>query len=598
MKHKNYQFGATVDDQGQTRFRVWAPLARRVVVDLAESGRQVSLSPADDGFFVGQVDTCPAGTQYSYRVDGGPPRPDPASRFQRDGVHGPSEVVDPRFEWTDRDWFRRDHDRLKRNLVVYEMHIGTFTQQGTFLSTIERLDELVDLGVTAIELMPVAGSAGRWNWGYDGVNLFAPFSPYGSPEHLRQLVDAAHTKGLAVIMDVVFNHLGPEGNYLAEFGPYLSDKHNTVWGAAPNFDDPRYGSVVREFIIAAALIWIDEFHMDGLRVDAIHCMRDDSDPHIAIDISRAIRQWSKQSGSEQEERPAILIAESNVYDPNMLAPIESGGVGFDGEWCDDFLHSVFAVVRPGEQLCHRKYEKDDLKQTLETGFIFQGSLREPDQRHPPGNRVDTHGLIYSIQHHDFIGNHPLGKRLHQLTSKETQRAAAALLLLSPGVPMLFMGEEFCCEQPFRFFVDFGDESLRQGVVEGRKREYPQHDWSDGVLPTDPESFVGSKIGAAEDGDIEMRAWYRDLIRLRKSWIESSLLCDQNLTVETDLAASLFVLRYQHQTEIATVAVRLSDDNEAESVPFAADGLLLDSLNPSDAMTPLAPNHAKVFLEKS
>ncbi|QDT13573.1 malto-oligosyltrehalose trehalohydrolase [Planctomycetes bacterium K23_9] len=579
----------------QTRFVVWSPDHAQVTVVLPRGKREISLEKTPGGYHVGVVDDCVAGEHYFYRVDGGPPRPDPASRFQPQGVHGPSEVVARDFDWTDGAWQGVD----RKDLVVYELHIGTFTQAGTFASAIDRLDELAQLGVTAIELMPVSASAGRWNWGYDGVNWFAPLSAYGTPDDLRRLIDAAHAKGLAVILDVVYNHLGPEGNYLSEFGPYLSDRHNTVWGAAPNFDHPTFGTEVRRFVIANALYWYDEFHFDGLRVDAIHCMRDDSETHIAADISRAAKDWSAAAG-----RPAMLIAESNVYDPEMITPLGDGGIGFDAQWCDDFLHSLFAFVRPGDHLCHRTYETSDLKQTLEMGYVYEGTLRNERGRCAPGDRVSTEGLVYSIQHHDFIGNHPLGKRLHQLTSKKVQRAAAALLLLSPGIPMLFMGEEFCCERPFQFFVDFGDEHLRTAVVEGRKREYPQHDWEHGVLPTDPAAFHTSQIGTLEDHDVEMRDWYASLIKLRKQWKASGLLCDANLRVNTDQDRGLFVLSYQSPHESVDIAVRLSETTDASietpfiDQPISAKGkLVLDSLGQIDGDT-LAPNHAKVFHRSS
>ncbi len=583
--------GATPLADSKTQFVVWSPNHDRVTVELPRGDRELALEKTPGGYHVSVIDDCVAGDLYSYRVDGGPPRPDPASRFQPQGVHGPSEVIAQGFAWTDQAW--RGVDR--RDLIVYELHIGTFTESGTFASAIDRLDELVDLGVTAIELMPVSTSAGRWNWGYDGVNWFAPLSAYGTPNDLRRLIDAAHAKGLAVILDVVYNHLGPEGNYLSEFGPYLSDRHHTVWGAAPNFDDPAFGAEVRRFVIANTLYWYDEFHFDGLRVDAIHCMKDDSQPHIAADISRAAKDWSAQSG-----RPAMLIAESNVHDPEMLKLLEKGGIGFDAQWCDDFLHSVFAFVRPGDHLCHRTYEKSDLNQTLQMGYVYEGTLRDERGRCVPDKRVSTEGLVYSIQHHDFIGNHPLGKRLHQLTSKEMQRAAAALLLLSPGIPMLFMGEEFCCEKPFQFFVDFGDEHLRTAVVEGRKREYPQHDWQDGVLPTDPAAFNASKIGLIESGDVAMRDWYASLIQLRKRWLASGLLCDENLQVSSDQEKGLFVVSYRSSSETAEIVVRLSEESDSpDAIEFRDEmrdptaTLVLDSLsrNNDDA---LAMNHAKVF----
>ncbi|NND97045.1 MAG: malto-oligosyltrehalose trehalohydrolase [Pirellulaceae bacterium] len=594
----HHWLGAIPQEGRRVRFCVWAPTHDQVVVDLVDHDRKVIMDKTPGGFHVAIVDQCAAGDRYFYRVDGGPPRPDPASRFQGEGVHGPSSVVARDFEWTDDHWRGVDRD----DLIVYESHIGALTQPGTFAAAIDRLDELVELGITAIEWMPLAASAGRWNWGYDGVNWFAPLASYGTPDDLRRLVNAAHSRGLSVILDVVYNHLGPEGNYLAEFGPYLSDRHQTVWGAGPNFDDPVYGAQLRRFVIANALMWFDEYHIDGLRVDAIHCMRDDSDPHVAVDISRATKAWSAQSG-----RTAMLIAESNVYDEAMVRPIDEGGVGFDAEWCDDFLHSLFAVLRPGEQLCHRIYEQQDLKQTLEIGYVYEGSFAGERARRPREHRVDTRSLVYSIQHHDFIGNHPLGKRLHQVTSKPAQRAAIAKLLLSPAIPMLFMGEEFCCEHPFQFFVDFGDEALRQAVVQGRKREYPQHDWSGGVLPTDPAAFQRSKIGRAEDGDLAMRQWYGRLIELRKQWRQSGLLRDANLQVTTDTNRGFYVLQYASPQATGTVVVRLSPHNdsavEAETIAYP-DSLsaptgdcILDSQVDTDVQAWL-PNHARIFFTQS
>ena len=583
-------FGATLVSKNTTRFCVWAPEHEKLFVELigGEQVIELEMEASADGFHSVEA-SCGADQLYKFRL-GERSLPDPASRFQPDGVHGPSQVTDPFYAWTDHAWT----GVAMSDLVIYELHIGALTESGTYAGAVDRLDELAELGITAIELMPVSASAGRWNWGYDGVCPFAPFAPYGTPDDLKRLVDEAHQRGIAVILDVVYNHLGPEGNYLSQFGPYLSSQHNTIWGAAPNFDDPLHGDIVRQYFIEAALIWLREYHIDGLRVDAIHCMRDDSDRHIAIDMSEAIKSFSETSG-----RPATLIAESNVYDPNMLDDFEAGGVGFDAEWCDDFLHSVFAVLRPGEQLCHRKYQSSDLEQTLRYGYVFKGTLRESDQRCTPSERVDTSGLIYSIQHHDFIGNHPLGKRLHQLIGKDAQRAAAALLVLSPGIPMLFMGEEFCCQRPFQFFVDFGDEHLRNGVVEGRKREYPQHDWSRGILPTDPEAFLSSKIGSADQGDLEMRHWYQQIIQLRRRARRSNLICDQNLDLQIDSSAGLYVLRYESDQESLLVVVRLVADGDAgelditSEVPGISDyQQILDSR--SGSTKGLLSSHARVF----
>lgn len=582
--------GEIAADTSSCRFSVWAPEIHQVVVELVDQGRSETLEKIGE-YHVSEVSGVGVGDRYAYRLDGGPPRPDPASRFQPDGVHGPSEVVSPDFDWTDDDWNGVSTD----DLIIYELHIGSFTEAGTFDAAIDRLDELVDLGITAVELMPVADSAGRWNWGYDGVCLFAPHREFGTPDSFRRFVDKAHAKGLAVILDVVYNHLGPEGNYWAEFGPYMSTKHMTAWGAGPNFDDPQHGVALRRFFVANVIHWFDEYHLDGLRVDAIHCMADDSDRHIVAEMATAAREWSKQT-----DRPAMLIAETNVYDHEMVRPIRDGGIGFDAQWCDDLLHSVFAVVRPGEQLCHREYAPGaDLDQTLRMGYVYQGTLGEHRHRRPLAERVETESMIYSIQNHDFIGNHPLGMRLHQLTSIETQKAAAALLMLLPPIPMIFMGEEFACDHPFRFFVDFGDEHLRQAVVQGRIEEYPQHDWSGGMSPIDPKAFHASKIGRADQGNREMRAWYCDVIRCRKRWRADGLLSDQNLSVTTNVEKGLYQASYENQDQSVVVAVRLVADPADEiDLPIDVDGtLLLDSRAGQTETRTLLPNHAKVFSKR-
>ncbi len=556
----NRHFGAVQVDDNRCRFRIWAPAHEQLYVQIPERNLQLALTQEAGGFHSGEFDGVRAGDRYFIGDGGGTWRPDPASRFQPVGVHQASEVIAREFPWSDRDW----KGIGLREWVIYELHIGTFTEGGTFDAAIKRLDELVDLGVTAIELMPVAASAGRWNWGYDGVSLFAPTENFGTPHAMKSLVDAAHAKGLAVVLDVVYNHLGPEGNYLGHWGDYFSDKHATPWGDAPNLDGASNERAVRDFFIANAIHWFDEYHLDALRVDAIHCMCDDSPTHVAYEIAEAVNQWSKHN-----KRPAALIAESNVYDPEMIRPASEGGVGFDAQWCDDFLHSVFAVVRPGEQLCHRSYETgSDLHQTMHMGFVYEGTLHRQRGRVEKGERVDTHPMIYSIQNHDFIGNHPLGKRFHQLTSLDTQKAAAALLLLSPAIPMLFMGEEFACENPFRFFVDFGDAALRDAVVEGRRREYPQHDWSSGILPVDAKAYSESKIGCATDGSAELRRWYQDLLSIRKQWIGRGLLDDQHLRVETDIEQGLYALHYDNGTSCGNVMVRLGPAVEsAAAIPL-------------------------------
>ncbi len=541
-----------------TRFRVWAPDHASLSIELASAvstpsgdARLFSMNRAANGFFELELPNNLAGADYHIVLPEGIRRPDPVSRFQPVGIHGPSQVVDANsYCWSDQNW----RGVAQGDLVIYELHIGTFTQLGTYRAAAERLPELVELGITAVELMPVAESAGRWNWGYDGVLFFAPRHTYGTPDDFRRFVDTAHGLGLAVILDVVYNHFGPEGNYFREFGPYISDKHSTAWGDAPNFDGDN-AQAVRDYFTANISYWIDEFHLDGLRVDAIHCMSDESRPHIVSDMSIAFAEQRHQTS-----RHLHLIAESNVFDAQMLQSREGGGHGYDAEWCDDFLHSVFAVLRPGEQMSNRVYGGEDLQAVLQRGYVYAGSL-ELLRRHisleEDSTRAELLALVYSIQNHDFIGNHPLGQRLHQLTSDDAHRAAAALLMLVPAIPMLFMGEEFASPHPFYFFVDYGDAHLREAVERGRKAEYPQHDWSGGASPVAPAAFELSKLGPASEGNQQTRDWYKSLIAARKRWRKSGLMSAQSLEAQWVAEQQTAILHYGDDSESRFVVVRLN-----------------------------------------
>lgn len=555
--------GAIFDD-AKTTFSIWAPTIQNVKV-LLDDDRAIELEKLNSGFHVGCVEDVLPGSKYQYQLDDGAIVPDPASRFQHESVHGPSLVVDSRFEWTDEDW----QPPLVDDWVIYELHIGTWTDAGTFESAIDRLDELVQLGVNAIELMPVADCAGRWNWGYDGVHLFAPNRNYGSPDQLRRLIDASHAKGLAIILDVVYNHLGPEGNYLGTVGPYLSEKHHTVWGSAPNFDDPIHGDQCRRFFIANAMYWMDEFHFDGIRVDAIHCMRDERRPHVAVELSDATALLQRRTG-----RASVLIAESNIYDPTMVVPTKDGGVGFDAQWSDDFIHSLYACVRNGEQLSDRHYNAGtDLKQVLDKGYIYLGTFDKFRCRENPDQRINTNRMIRCIQNHDFIGNHPSGKRITAITDQQTHAAMAALMMLSPAIPMLFMGEEFACENPFAFFVDFADEELRTGVIQGRQREYPQHDWSSGVLPIDRAAMTGSKIG--EITNRTMWSWYQSLIELRRNQLCSNDQVKKQYLSRASNEENRFAIQYE-KICIEIGLKRFGDDQQPATAPEDFKEILLDS----------------------
>ncbi len=557
------QLGPRFNDDGTVTFQVWAPRHQSLSIVLVnEAGAStIPMSRDERGVFTAKHHS-KNGDRYWVELPDGTRRPDPASRFQPDGVHGPSQLVDTQaFRWNTQNW----RGLPKQSLIVYEMHLGAFTRQGTYQSAIERLPELVELGVTAIELMPLAETAGARNWGYDGVNFYAPRNSFGTPEQLCSFIDAAHELGIAVFLDVVYNHFGPEGNYLHDFGGYISKKHRTVWGDSPNFDEDG-SRIMRDFIVQNAVYWLEQYRFDGLRLDAIHCIEDDSAVHVVTEIGQAIDELRLKL-----QREICLIAESNVYDPELLMQLSESGHGFDAAWCDDFLHSVFAVLRPGEHMSSREYHPhSDLDIVLRRGFVFQGTLRTTRARiplAPQTQAVRLESLMFAIQNHDFIGNHPSGLRLHQLTSHDAQRASAALLLMHPSIPMLFMGEEFATENPFLFFADFGDAALRTAVEEGRKREYPQHDWSHSASPLDEVVYVQSRIGAAADGDAETLQWYKDLIRIRKQWRESGLLSAETLAAEWDEAARLARLTYRHGNEVGSVLVRL---HSADEVPRSLD----------------------------
>ncbi len=564
------------------RFRVWAPACQTLALEIKTTAaiEQWPMLRDEKGFFECRVATAGAGTLYRFAFADGARRPDPLSRFQPMGVHGWSEVIDPHaYTWQDADWRGIE----KRDLIIYELHLGAFTSEGTYDAAIERLDELTELGVTAIELMPLAESAGRWNWGYDGVDFFSPRHTFGRPDDFRRFVDSAHQRDLAVILDVVYNHFGPEGNYLGQFGPYVSQKHKTAWGDAPNFDglDAQH---VRDFFTSNVAYWIDEFHLDGLRVDAIHCMADQSPTHIAGELADAVDALRPHSG-----RTLHMIAESNVYDRQMLAARNSAGMGYDAQWCDDFLHSVFAILRPSERMSQRTYDRDDLGTTLERGYVFEGSLTTVRQRIPlesQPHRTELESLVFSIQNHDFIGNHPLGQRLHQLTSHDAHRAAAALLLLYPAIPMIFMGEEFASENPFFFFVDYSDADMRRATEIGRRAEYPQHDWSEGASPLSDAAFSSSNIGPTPSGNGDTLDWYKSLIRLRKQWKAQGRLLVDRLHTQWVADLNLAVLRYEGVglDQACFVVVRLNPA-AGSSVPvrlsFSGELALSQNCQPTD-----------------
>jgi maltooligosyltrehalose trehalohydrolase len=507
--------GATVQQDGAVHFAVWAPHARAVaVVSAAAGGPAVPLAGDGRGAFAATVPGFGPGTDYRLRLDGMHEYPDPVSRWQPAGVHGPSRVVDPRaFSWTDAAWRGRE----MADLILYELHVGTFTEAGTFAAAAERLPALRSLGVTAVELMPVAEFPGRRNWGYDGVHPYAPASPYGGPEELRRFVDAAHAADLAVVLDVVYNHLGPEGNTLAAFGPYFTDRYRTPWGPALNFDGPG-SDEVRRYMIDNACYWITEYHVDGLRLDAIHGIVDQSAIHVVHELTAAVHAQGRAL-----RRTTLVIAESDLNDPRVVREPERGGYGCDAQWSDDFHHAVHAALTGERSGYYADFGGvEPVAKTLRDRFVVDGRYSAFRDRHhgAPATDVPADRFVVAIQTHDQVGNRARGERLSALVPFQTQKLAAALLLLSPYVPLLFMGEEYGETNPFLYFTSHGDPALAEAVREGRRREFAAFEWSGGVPnPQSPDTFAQSRLSWSWADDPQraaLRALYRDLLALRRS----------------------------------------------------------------------------------
>jgi maltooligosyltrehalose trehalohydrolase len=507
--------GAAVDPRGAVRFSVWAPHARAVTVRVLSGPRRGdwALDAGRDGVFAAIVDGVEAGSDYVYRLDAedGPrERPDPASRHQPGGVHGPSRVVDPTdFRWTDAGWSAPP----VADLVLYELHVGTFTAAGTFDAVVGELPRLRALGVNAIEIMPIGEFPGGRNWGYDGVSLYAPQSTYGGPEGFRRLVDAAHAAGIAVVLDVVYNHVGPEGNYLGDFGPYFTDRYRTPWGAAINFDGPD-SDEVRRWAVENAVYWVRDFHVDGLRLDAVHAIVDLGARHVLAEIADAVHAAGAALG-----RRVHVIAESDLNDARLVRPPERGGHGLDAQWSDDFHHAVHAALTGERQGYYADFGGvAPVAKCLADRFVYDGrhsSFRR--RRHgAPATDVPRDRFVVCVQNHDQVGNRARGDRLATLVPPAGRRLAAAALLLAPYVPVLFMGEEYGERNPFPYFVSHDDPALVEAVREGRRREFAAFTW-DGELP-DPQAeatFRRARLEPAH-GDPALLALYADCLRIRRA----------------------------------------------------------------------------------
>jgi maltooligosyltrehalose trehalohydrolase len=491
-------------------FSVWTPFASSVDLVLASSSRPMT---SREGWWQLEVAEAGHGTDYAFSVDGSEPLPDPRSPWQPDGVHGFSRVFDEdRFTWSDSDWAGRD----VRGSVFYELHIGTFTPEGTLDAAAGHLDHLVELGVEVVSLMPVAAFPGRHGWGYDGVHLYAVHEPYGGPQALQRFVNRCHEVGLAVCLDVVYNHLGPSGNRLASFGPYFTDRHTTPWGSAVNLDDTG-STEVRRWICDNALRWFRSFHIDALRLDAVHALADDGPTHLLAQLSSETADLSKELG-----RPLGLVAESDLNDPRMVEPVDEGGLGMTAQWSDDFHHALHALLT-GERFGYYVDfgEPVVFAKTLTQVFLHDGSystFRGQDWGRPvdPARHRGGQFLAYT-SNHDQVGNRALGDR-PALTPGQLA-IGAALVITSPYTPMLFMGEEWGASTPWRYFTDHEDPSLAEAVKVGRRREFAEHGWDAEEIPDpqDPETWRSSVLDWSELDESphrELLAWYRDLLALR------------------------------------------------------------------------------------
>ena len=499
-------------------FSVWAP--KPAMVELIVDRKRMSMKRRDRGYWSITADALVPGDDYGFSLDGGEPVPDPRSNFQPHGVHGLSRMVDhAAFRWTDTHWSAPPFS----SAIVYEIHVGTFTSDGTFDAAINRLDHLTNLGVTHVELMPVTEFSGDRGWGYDGVNLYAPHHAYGGPDGLKRLIDACHARGLAVILDVVYNHFGQSGNYLPQFASYLTDRYRTPWGDAINFDG-RESTGVRKFFCDSAVMWFRDYHFDALRLDAIYAIVDTSAVRFLEQLGSEVKRLQAHLG-----RRLTLIAESDLNDPRIVRPLLAGGYGVDAQWSDDFHHALHAHLT-GER---NGYYSDfgslaDLAKALRNAFVYDGGYSHHRQRHhgKPPTGLSGNRFLGFIQNHDQIGNRAKGERSSALMSQARLRIAAAFVICAPFIPMLFQGEEWGASSPFLYFTGHADAELGRAVCEGRRREFAAFGWDPDEIP-DPQTlncFLRSKLDWSEidrEPHNGLLGWHRALIALRKRLPELS-----------------------------------------------------------------------------
>ena len=579
---RHVNIGAVYLGQGRCRFRVWSPFAERIDVRFLEPEERLeTLLKGGGGYHEATLTDVYPGANYYYRISEGHDRPDPASRFQPCGVHGPSRVADQAFTWTDQAWTGIPLSQY----IIYEIHIGAYTPEGTFDAAASHLNELVDLGVTAVEIMPIAQFPGDRNWGYDGAHPFAVQDSYGGIEGLKRLVDECHRHSLAVILDVVYNHLGPEGNYLAEFAPYFTDRYRTPWGGAINFDGP-YSDDVREYFIQNAVYWATEFHVDALRLDAVHAIFDFSAKPFLQELAEEFEAQSVAVG-----RRLYLIAESNQNDIRLVNAPDAGGYGLNAVWNDDFHHAVHTLLTGESSGYYADFGRaDQLKKSLAEGFIYAGDYSIfRKRRHGISSRsVPAEQFVVFTQNHDQIGNRMKGERLTELVSLEAVKIAAGLTLLSPYIPLLFMGEEYGETAPFPYFVSHTDPELVEAVRRGRREEFISFGWSE--EPPDPQSEATFRLAklnrrlATQREHAGLYEYYRELIRLRKTMPALFRLDKAGMAVSlSEDETVLTMLRRGAEGDVMAVFYFSTEKGEITiSAPKGIWKVILDSNDPGFA----------------
>ncbi|MGV2126571.1 malto-oligosyltrehalose trehalohydrolase [Agrobacterium vitis] len=547
-----------------TIFSLWAPLQEKVLLKI-EGQEPRPMTADDNGWHSAEVSGVGAGCRYNFILADSLAVPDPASRFQPDDVHGPSEVIDPAYAWQQTQWQGLPWEEI----VIYELHVGSFTPAGTFTAIIERLDHLKNLGVTALQLMPISDFPGRWNWGYDGVLPYAPDSSYGRPEDLKRLVDEAHARGICIFLDVVYNHFGPDGNYLPAYAPIFTDKHITPWGPGVNYDGDQ-SEAVREFVVRNAIYWVDEFRVDGLRFDAVHAIEDERKPHILHEIAQRTR-------AAASNRAVHLIVENEDNNVSLIERDENGApVHFTAQWNDD-IHHVLHIAATGEDFgYYQDYAGDTSKlgRALAEGFVYQGEHMpyKGAERGMPSTHLPPTAFISFIQNHDQIGNRAMGDRMAASQPSEALKALAAVYLLAPQIPMLFMGEEWGAKTPFPFFCDFNEE-LNEAVRQGRRKELsrlPGFDADDASDPTAQTTFNSAKLSWEPDQqDADILKFYRDLLALRKQKITPLLRDTYGHVASHSSQGPVTTVRWTFREQKLTLTANLSA--ETVKTPVVASG---------------------------